>query len=329
MVGTKVTPNIDSILRKIDRGEVSPAYLFYGPDAVNIYKNKDELIKKLIPESLRDQNLKEFYASGTRPISLSNIMADVLDDLLTVPFLFESRKVVVIYDPVELRKPKRDKQQKSDDGKKDKEFINRFCKLIDNLGTSNVIVIIFVEDDTKQIGINKDSKIFKRIQEQGIAIAFELPNIIYELINSLFARNTVNAIKMFKELITEGQEVTSILGLLIFNLRLLYQTKLLLSDGNQNLKIINSRTFLEKYATKTDYLPSEAKYNILKQKEIKKEFVINKLIDFSSNFTLKELDEFYENLVELDIKLNPTQMDLYAPDPNIVFEDFIVKFCEK
>jgi len=323
LANKKVTISIDSVLTKVDRGEVSPVYLLYGPDAVNVHKNKDELVKKFIPENLRDQNLKEFYASGTRPISLANIIPDVVDELLTVPFMFESRKVTIIYDPVELRKPKDPK--KENNLKKDKEYEKRFCKLIDNLTPKYILIIVFVEDDAKRIELNTASKIVKKINENGIILESPLPKLIFEFYNNLLARNVNNAIKIFRELISAGQEAPNIFGLLVQNIRLLYQTKLLLSGENQHSPIKDEQAFLNAYKSKEENLPSDSRHNILKQNP----FRIKHLINYSYNFTLKELEEYCEKLVNLDIKINPTQMDLYAPDPNIAFEDFIIDFCQK
>ena len=323
MANKKVTISIDSVLNKIDRGEVSPVYLLYGPDAVNIHKNKDELVKKLIPESLRDQNLKEFYASGTRPLSIANILPDVIDELLSVPFMFESIKVTVIYDPVELRKSK--DPRKENNQKKEKEYEKRFCKLIDSLSPQYILIIVFVEDDAKRIELNTNSKIVKKIDEKGIILESPLPKLIFEFTNSLLTRNVNNAIKIFRELINAGQEAPNIFGLLVQNIRLLYQTKLLLSGENQYSQIKDEYDFLNAYKSKEESLPSDSRHNILKQNP----FRIKHLINYSYKFTLKELEEYCEKLVNLDIKINPTQMDLYAPDPNIAFEDFIVDFCQK
>ncbi len=314
----KQTISIDSVLNKIDRGEVSPVYLLYGKDMVKIYESKDRIVPKLIPESVRDQNLKEFYTSSTRPLSLSSIINDIIDELLTIPFMFESKKVVVVYDPIELKKPKRKNKSKVKvKTEKDSKHIVRFCNLIDNLTSSTIMIIIFSEDDAKQKEINESSKIFKKIDEKGLIIQLGVSNLLFDFVDFLLQRKCSNSIQTFRELVSSGQDPNMFLGFLISSIRLLYQTKILLFDKKD--------TNLQKYLSEADSLPANGKQNILKQSEYR----MKKFIGFSNNFTMKELDEYYEKLFELDMKLNPTQLDIYAPDPLIGFEQFIVDFCEK
>jgi len=92
-MGIELSPEI--LLRRIEKKELSPVYLFYGPGEFRLEKVLDRLRETLVPdESLRDFNLNFFYAGKGNPGGAAR-PADVVEMARSIPFMSEKRLVVV------------------------------------------------------------------------------------------------------------------------------------------------------------------------------------------------------------------------------------------
>ena len=78
----------EDILKSLDKGQLAPFYLFYGPGEFRLEKVLDRIRNVYIPESARDFNLEIFYGGETEPV-------DIITRSCSVPFMAQNRLMIV------------------------------------------------------------------------------------------------------------------------------------------------------------------------------------------------------------------------------------------
>ena len=76
------------ILEKLEKGELSPCYLFYGESELRVEKVLSRIRETFIPETARDFNLHIFYGDKTEP-------AVITDTARSFPFMSQNRLIIV------------------------------------------------------------------------------------------------------------------------------------------------------------------------------------------------------------------------------------------
>lgn len=81
-------PLPEHVLKQLEKGRLSPVYLFYGPGEFRLENVLNRIRNNFIPESARDLNLQVFYGDKDSP-------ADIIDEARSLPFLSENRLIIV------------------------------------------------------------------------------------------------------------------------------------------------------------------------------------------------------------------------------------------
>jgi len=76
------------VLKQLEKGKLSPVYLFYGPNEFRLERALRRIRETFIPETPRDFNLQIFYGDKTEP-------ADIMDTARSLPFLSHNRLIIV------------------------------------------------------------------------------------------------------------------------------------------------------------------------------------------------------------------------------------------
>jgi len=76
------------VLKQLEKGQLSPVYLFYGPNEFLLERALSRIRETFIPETSRDFNFRIFYGDKTEP-------ADIMDTARSLPFMSHSRLVIV------------------------------------------------------------------------------------------------------------------------------------------------------------------------------------------------------------------------------------------
>ena len=76
------------VLKQLEKGQLSPCYLFYGPNEFRLERVLNRIRETFIPETSRDFNLRIFYGDKTEP-------ANIIDTARSFPFMSHSRLIIV------------------------------------------------------------------------------------------------------------------------------------------------------------------------------------------------------------------------------------------
>ena len=80
------------VLGQLEKGQLSPFYLFYGEGEFQLEKSLNKIRKTFIPEDARDLNIQIFYGEKKDDITDP---ADILDAARTLPFISPNRLIIV------------------------------------------------------------------------------------------------------------------------------------------------------------------------------------------------------------------------------------------
>jgi DNA polymerase-3 subunit delta len=83
----------DHVLDQLEKGQLSPYYLFYGPSEFQLEMVLNKIRETFVPETARDFNLQVFYAETGE--SKGPAPADILTAVRTLPFMSPNRLVIV------------------------------------------------------------------------------------------------------------------------------------------------------------------------------------------------------------------------------------------
>lgn len=129
---------------------------------------------------------------------------------------------------------------------------------------------------------------------------------VFRLTDSIAEQNSRSAMETFKTLHESGEDVIKILFMIVRHFRILIQVKDLL-DHKENSSLIMKKLRLPK-------------------------FVVTKNTSQSKNFSIKDLKQIYENLLEIDHEFKTGKIKIYQTDNRellLAIEKFIINCCEK
>lgn len=79
----------EDVLKSLEKGQLAPFYLFYGPNEFGLEKVLDKIKREYIPESARDFNLEVIY--GDKKIGPS----EIINHACSVPFMSPHRLLII------------------------------------------------------------------------------------------------------------------------------------------------------------------------------------------------------------------------------------------
>ena len=71
-------------------------YLIHGEDEVRILDERKRIVENLLPEEYQAENLCEIEPIGNRPLDLKSCAMDIVNELGTLSFFEEARRVVIV-----------------------------------------------------------------------------------------------------------------------------------------------------------------------------------------------------------------------------------------
>ena len=132
----------ENIIKSLEKGRLSPFYLFYGPGEFRIEKLLDKIKASFLPESVRDLNLEFFYGGETAP-------EEVIQRAKSMPFMAKSR-LIVVRRVEEFRK----------------EQLEKFIPYLESPSESTCVIFLSRQTDFKK-------GFYRAIKAAGLAVKFE------------------------------------------------------------------------------------------------------------------------------------------------------------
>ncbi|MBN1867514.1 hypothetical protein JW916_09505 [Candidatus Sumerlaeota bacterium] len=307
-------------------------YLIHSLDAKWVTRQREVLIDELVTPEMRDENLLEIYPTSSAPLNLAKILPQVLSELATIPFLPDSRRVVVVHDLPDFlaggtgrrsagRAASKKKSGEKDAASKKKltpvEALARFV-MQDLAATENALVFSNIVESDRGQYIDDKAPLYRLILESPLGEVIKPPykeqDPVFLMSAALVRRETAECLKHFRAVYRDDSR-TRVFHELLRNVRFLTQAKILLRTESAE----TNRDVLE-----MKYMPQDARLNLLKQPA----FVQRKIQGAAPAFQFPELIRALERLLDVNRWLYPSQNDPYVADVQLLLETFIVEFCE-
>ena len=136
----------EDILKSLEKGDLAPFYLFYGPGEFRLERVLSKIREELLPESARDFNLEISYGGESDPY-------EIINHAKTSPFMAQNRLIIV----------RRTEEYRADQ-------LDKFIPYLENPAPSTCLIFISSKTDFKR-------KFYKKIRSSGFAVNFlELRN---------------------------------------------------------------------------------------------------------------------------------------------------------
>jgi DNA polymerase III subunit delta len=132
----------EDILKQLNKGELSPFYLFFGADEFMMENVLSKIRAEYIPESVRDFNLEICYGGENDP-------SEIVNKAQTLPFMARNRLIIV----------RRTEEFKADQ-------LERLIKYLDNPVPSTCIIFLSSKTDFKRT-------FYKKFRSAGLAVEFK------------------------------------------------------------------------------------------------------------------------------------------------------------
>lgn len=131
----------EDVLKSLEKGQLAPFYLFYGPGEFRLEKTLGMIREGFIPEAARDLNLELFYGGEVRS-------SEIINHALSLPFLAQNRLIIV----------RRTENFTADE-------LANFVSYLDNPSETTCIIFISGKTDFKR-------KFYKSFRSSGRAVNF-------------------------------------------------------------------------------------------------------------------------------------------------------------
>lgn len=133
------------ILKQLEKRQLPPLYLFYGPSEFRLEKALNRIRENFIPEGARDFNLQIFYGVKTNP---EDVIAAIINSARTFPFLANNRLIIV---------------RRTEDFST--KILEGFLPYLDDPVESTCLIFVAPNPDFRK-------KFYKKIRGQGRAVNF-------------------------------------------------------------------------------------------------------------------------------------------------------------
>jgi hypothetical protein len=302
-------------------------YLIVSSDARWVTQQRNDLIGDLLPKEMRDENLLELFSSTNQSLKFADILPQVLSELSTIPFLPDSRRVVVVHDLADLlaggnrgkaAAKKKDRAKKEDKAPKKLSPVETFIAFAqrDLSATENVLILSTIIEFERGQYLDEKGPLYTFLRSSPLATVLRPSHRetdpLWLMGDALIERNAAQCLRHFRAIYRDdmrGRVFNEMLRLVRFTLQAKVLGKLETSGAT---------------ATRIQsYLPDDKRLNFLQQPD----FVREKIRRAAGRFQVRELMSAMERLLDLNRVLYPSQSMLYVPDAKFLFETFIMEFC--
>lgn len=312
-------------------------YLIVSSDARWVTQQRNDLISEILRPEMRDENLLELFSSSNQPLRLADILPEILSELSTIPFLPDSRRVVVVHDLADLLaggksraggKSKAGKAGQSKDSGKggraktdDKapkrltsvETFIAFAKQ-DLSATENVLILSTIIEYERGQYLDEKGPLYTFLRSSPLAEivrpSHRETDPLWLMGDALLERNAADCLKHFRSIYRDDMRAR-VFSELLRMVRFVLQAKVLgkLKQGAA--------------ATLIQSLPGDKRLNFLQQPQ----GIQEKVRRAAPRFQIRELMAAMQRLLEINRILYPTSNMLYVPDAKLLMETFIMEFC--
>lgn len=306
-------------MSQIQEGKL--VFFLYSSDAAWVTREREKLIDHFVEREMRDENLLEITNTENRALKLANILPTALGELSTIPFLPDSRRVVVIHDlsdflPTKSGSKAPKKKAKSEGKKSPEEALETFLER-DLPSTGNILIFSLIIEPSRGQYINKQAALFKLLQKSTLVQILTPPqgekDPLWEMADQMLARNTGACLSTFRLLYSDDTR-TRIFREILRNIRFLTQAKVLEKLKNSG----KSDTLLQ------TFMPEDKSLSLLQQPA----FVQKKIQSHKNRFQLSELIRAMDRLLAINQALFPNRNSSHVPDARLLLETFLLELCE-
>jgi hypothetical protein len=301
-------------------------FLLASSDAKWLTNKREEVVDQFVPKEMRDENLREIFCTEkVRAQNLGDILPDVVGELSTIPFLPDSRRVLVVHDlPELLAGGKKSAKARAAAAKgKAKETrrmtpLESFIAFVqrDLPSTNNILIFSTLIEYDRGAYFDEKGAFVQFLRESPLAEIPKPPkreqDPLFGLVDAMLDRDAVKCVTLFRSIYNPDSRAR-IFRKLLETARFLLQAKVLgkLQDSGASAIRIQA------------YLPEERTLNFLQQPD----FVQKKIRAASARFQVRELMRSMDRLLEINENLVPLQNALYVPDVQLMLETFLMEFC--
>jgi DNA polymerase-3 subunit delta len=148
---------------------------------------------------------------------------------------------------------------------------------------------------------------------------------IFNLTDAIANKSLPSALSILNSTLESGEPPIKIHAMITRQIRLMLQAKLLIQQGGlSNLARMDYKNFVNAYRNLPQelsaQLPTDRKFNLLKQSP----YPVYLALRQNNNFTLQELLDAMERLLEADIQLKSSQFE-----PGLILEQLVVELCAR
>lgn len=313
-------------------------YLIFSSNAREVQQQRDRLLDSLMPREMRDENLLEIYSSSG-PLRLQDHVSAIVSELATIPFLPDSRRVVVVHELADLlfagggrrgggaaakagageggAKKKGAKGAAAPDRKRATPVEALAAFVAHDLpATPNVLIFSSVVEIERGQQIDEKSALFKILMPpmgRVIRPAHKQTDPLWQMGDALLLRDAPNCLRLFRTVYHEDAK-HRVFYEILKNVRFLLQAKVL---PTLRAKGVGDE------AIRTSYLPEDKKLNLM----LAPSFIQEKVCAAAPRFTVRQLMKAMEDLLAINRVLIPSQSDTYAPDVRLLMETFLISLC--
>lgn len=297
-------------------------HFIHGDNEAAIENYKREIVATHLSPQEREENYREVGIGGAQAPHLSKVLGELIGELSTVSFLPDSKRVVTLYpvqDFLESRSRATGRKAKSAAAAPPKKTASEHLASFIEKELSNlpaVLIAIVIEDHEKWKRVAMTNPVVQAAANRGTLVSFKEQSAQFAFFDALFARNTGDAVRLWREWLDQTAGAPKPYNQLAAQLRLLVQAKTA-SSGQLQQRGISREKFRD------EFLPRDFDKNLFL---LKPEFRQEKLVRAAGNFTFAELLTAYEELEQLQKFAIPLGSDPYVPDKQLLAEMWIVSF---
>ncbi len=326
------------VLDQLEKGQLSPFYLFYGPDEFKLEKTLNKVRKTFVPVDAQDFNIQIFYGEKgdiTDP-------ADILDAAKTLPFMSPNRLIIVrradnfSTSSLESFIPYFDKpaestclifvSQKPDFRKKFYIKIRKLGRAVNFRKLSDKEVVPWIKSMAKDIGFNLENEACAYLQQivgnQSMDLYSELEKLYVRHGNTTIGVDEVKELAIYSRIYTIFELMDEVSVKSFNSLTLL--NKFLEEEGrdginafigmlNRQIKLLwQTKSIVEGGGRKSDVM----------QKLGLRDFQVDKLVPQSKHWSIEDLERAFHLLYQADGLL---KSDTHK---HLILENLVISLCK-
>lgn len=267
----------------------TPIYLFFGNQTESMLAARDTIVNHLLPLEYRNENLTEYYPSGsTNTVSLVKLSDEIAGDMATISFISDANKVVVVTNPAELFERSH---------KPSKAKTRMFHWLEHELPQSgHTLILLAFEDESAQREVDQKSDLYALICKLGFVRGLSDPRAFFRIEDALVSRKVFDCIEAIRDLWKAGKGDMTVYNASVRCIRYLIQ-----SNIARERKLQPSALAL--------FFPGDAQRNLFKaHANVQRKYQTRPI------YRTRDLLEAYQQLLEVYQALRPQPGVVYVPD---------------